>query len=189
MTTRTGKSIVISRRAFATSLLASAALGVGAGELAGPLASSQAQPAAVAAKAPAACSQFAVNVGHAFTTLGTLLEDAECRHRFDDHHAERGEADEQRRHLPVLVPARSSLALPDRVEAEHHHAGACEPDVGALDVRLESCVLHPVARHVRHRGERPFTFGTVDVRSDDEARHSLELPDLDRVSVLSLIHI
>ena len=76
MTTRTGKSILISRRAFATSLLASAALGVGAGELAGPLASSQAQPAAVAAKAPAACSQFAVNVGHAFTTLGTLLEDA-----------------------------------------------------------------------------------------------------------------
>jgi hypothetical protein len=76
MTTRTGKSILISRRAFATSLLASAALGIGVGELAGPLASSQAQAPAVAAKAPAACSQFAVNVGHAFTTLGTLLEDA-----------------------------------------------------------------------------------------------------------------
>jgi hypothetical protein len=76
MTTHTGKSILISRRAFATSLLASAALGIGVGELAGPLASSQAQPAAVAAKAPAACSQFAVNVGHAFTTLGTLLEDS-----------------------------------------------------------------------------------------------------------------
>jgi hypothetical protein len=75
MTTRTGRSILISRRAFATSLRASAAFGVGAGELAGPLASSQAHPAAVAAKAPAACSQFAVNVGHAFTTLGTLLED------------------------------------------------------------------------------------------------------------------
>ena len=76
MTTQTGKSILISRRAFATSLLASAALGVGVGELALPLASSQAHPAAVAAKAPAACSQFAVNVGHAFTDLGTILEDA-----------------------------------------------------------------------------------------------------------------
>jgi len=76
MTTRTGTSILISRRAFATSLLASAALGLGVGELASPLASSQAHPVAVAAKAPAACSQFAVNVGHAFTVLGTLLEDA-----------------------------------------------------------------------------------------------------------------
>ncbi len=55
MTTRTGKSILISRRALATSLLASAALGVGIGELASPLASSQAHPAAVAAKAPAGC--------------------------------------------------------------------------------------------------------------------------------------
>lgn len=76
MTTLRGRSILISRRAFATSLLASAALGVGAGELAGPLASSQAQPVAVAAKAPAACSTFAINVGHAFTALGILLEDA-----------------------------------------------------------------------------------------------------------------
>jgi hypothetical protein len=76
MTTRAGKSILITRRAFATSLLASAALGVGAGELAGPLASSQAQPVAIAAKAPVSCAQFAVNVGHAFTVLGTLLEDA-----------------------------------------------------------------------------------------------------------------
>jgi hypothetical protein len=76
MTTRTGKSILISRRAFATSLLASAALGLGIGELASPLASSQAHPVAVVAKAPAACSQFAVNVGHAFTDLGTILEDA-----------------------------------------------------------------------------------------------------------------
>lgn len=76
MTTGTSRSFLISRRAFATSLLASAALGVGVGELASPLASSQAHPAAVAAKAPAACSQFAVNVGHAFTVLGGILEDA-----------------------------------------------------------------------------------------------------------------
>jgi hypothetical protein len=76
MRTRTGNSILISRRAFATSLLASVALGVGIGELASPLASSQAHPAAVVAKAPAACSQFAVNVGHAFTVLGAILEDA-----------------------------------------------------------------------------------------------------------------
>ena len=76
MTTRTGTSILISRRAFATSLLASAALGLGVGELALPLASSQAHPVAVAARAPAACTQFAVNVGHAFTVLGTILDDA-----------------------------------------------------------------------------------------------------------------
>ena len=76
MTTRSARHITISRRAFTASILASAALGLGVGELAGPLASSQAQPAAVAAKAPAACSQFATNVGHAFTVLGTLLEDA-----------------------------------------------------------------------------------------------------------------
>jgi hypothetical protein len=76
MSTRTGKSILISRRAFATSLLASAALGLCIGELASPLASSQAHPAAVAAKAPAACAQFAIDVGHAFTVLGTILNDA-----------------------------------------------------------------------------------------------------------------
>jgi hypothetical protein len=76
MSTRTGKSILISRRAFATSLLASAALGLGIGELASPLASSQAHPPAVAAKAPAACARFAIDVGHAFTVLGTILNDA-----------------------------------------------------------------------------------------------------------------
>jgi hypothetical protein len=57
-------------------LLASGALGVGIGELAAPLSPSQAHPAAVAATAPAACDAFAVNVGHAFTILGTILEDA-----------------------------------------------------------------------------------------------------------------
>jgi len=76
MTTRSGSSIVISRRAFAAALLASATLGVGVGELAAPLAPTQAHPAAIAANAPAACGQFAVNVGHAFTILGTILEDA-----------------------------------------------------------------------------------------------------------------
>ena len=76
MTTRGGRAILISRRAFATALLASATLGVGVGELAAPLAPTQAHPVALAAKAPAACSQFAVNVGHAFTDLGTILQDA-----------------------------------------------------------------------------------------------------------------
>ena len=75
MTHRT-KSIVITRRAFATSLLASGALGIGIGEVAAPLAQSQARPVAVAAKAPAACGTFATNVGHAFEVLGTILIDA-----------------------------------------------------------------------------------------------------------------
>jgi len=69
------RTLQISRRAFAASLLASGALGVGVGELAAPLSPSQAH-VAVAAKAPAACGQFAVNVGHAFVILGTILEDA-----------------------------------------------------------------------------------------------------------------
>jgi hypothetical protein len=76
MSTHTGKSILISRRALGVSLLASAALGLGVGELASPLASSQAHPPAVAAKAPAACAQFASSVGQGFTVLGTILEDA-----------------------------------------------------------------------------------------------------------------
>jgi hypothetical protein len=92
MTTRRSKSIVISRRAFATALLASATLGVGAGELAGPLSASQAHPPAIAAKAPAACSQFAVNVGHAFTVLGTILEDASKYPPFISQAAEAGAA-------------------------------------------------------------------------------------------------
>ena len=75
MTHRT-KSIVITRRAFAASLLASGALGIGIGEVAAPLAQSQARPVAVASKAPAACGTFATNVGHAFEVLGTILIDA-----------------------------------------------------------------------------------------------------------------
>jgi hypothetical protein len=76
MPVQRGRSFLITRRAFATSLLASAALGIGVGELASPLASSQAHPVAVAAKAPAACGTFAVNVGHAFDDLGAILQDA-----------------------------------------------------------------------------------------------------------------
>jgi hypothetical protein len=76
MTTHRGNTIELSRRAFAASLLASGALGIGIGEVAAPLAASQAHPVAVAANAPAACASFAVNVGHAFTILGTILEDA-----------------------------------------------------------------------------------------------------------------
>ena len=56
MTTYRSKSFLITRRTFAASLLASGALGIGIGEVAGPLAQSQAQPLAVAAKAPAACA-------------------------------------------------------------------------------------------------------------------------------------
>ncbi|HEY7967625.1 MAG TPA: hypothetical protein VID68_11400 [Solirubrobacteraceae bacterium] len=67
-------TFVISRRAFATSLLATGALGIGVGELAAPLAPSQAH--AVTAAVPSACAKFAVNVGHAFTYLGLALEDA-----------------------------------------------------------------------------------------------------------------
>ncbi len=69
-------TIQISRRAFAASLLATGALGLCIGEVAAPLAASQAHTVARAAKAPAACDSFAVNVGHAFQILGTILEDA-----------------------------------------------------------------------------------------------------------------
>ncbi|HEX4035242.1 MAG TPA: hypothetical protein VHX66_12440 [Solirubrobacteraceae bacterium] len=67
-------TFVISRRAFAASLLATAALGIGVGELAAPLAPSQAH--AVTAAVPPSCGKFAQNVGHALTYLGTALEDA-----------------------------------------------------------------------------------------------------------------
>jgi hypothetical protein len=48
MTTYRSKSFLITRRTFAASLLASGALGIGIGEVAGPLAQSQAQPPGVA---------------------------------------------------------------------------------------------------------------------------------------------
>jgi hypothetical protein len=70
------RTIQISQRAFAAALLAAGAVGVGIGEVASPLASSQAQPVAHAAAAPAACVTFATNVGTAFQVLGAILEDA-----------------------------------------------------------------------------------------------------------------
>jgi hypothetical protein len=76
MRTHRSSMIQLSRRAFAASLLATGALGIAIGEVAAPLASSQAHPAAIAAKAPAACDRFATSVGSAFEILGTLLEDA-----------------------------------------------------------------------------------------------------------------
>ena len=78
MTThRTHRStmIQISRGAFAASLLATAVIGIGVGEVAAPLASSQAHQSARAA-APKACATFAVSVGNAFQILGKLLDDA-----------------------------------------------------------------------------------------------------------------
>jgi len=50
MTTYRSKSFLITRRTFAASLLASAALGIGIGEVAAPLAQSQAQPLAAVAE-------------------------------------------------------------------------------------------------------------------------------------------
>jgi len=76
MTTYRSTSFLITRRTFAASLLASGALGFGIAEVAGPPAQSQAQPPAVAAKAPAACSSFATSVGNGFVVLGTILTDA-----------------------------------------------------------------------------------------------------------------
>jgi len=67
-------TFVISKRAFAASLLATGALGIGVGELAAPLAPSEAH--AVTAAVPPACGKFAVDTGHALTYLGTALEDA-----------------------------------------------------------------------------------------------------------------
>jgi hypothetical protein len=76
MSPHRSKTIPITRRAFAASLLASGALGIGIGEVAAPLAQSQAHPVAVASKAPKACSTFATSVGNAFVVLGTILTDA-----------------------------------------------------------------------------------------------------------------
>lgn len=68
------RPITITRRTLALAMLASAALGVGVGEMAAPLQSSQAH--ARVAAAPAACQTFENSVGTAFTILGTILEDA-----------------------------------------------------------------------------------------------------------------
>ena len=76
MTTQRSNTIQISRGTFAASLLATAVIGIGIGEVASPLASSQAHPIARAAAAPQACDTFAVSVGNAFQILGTILEDA-----------------------------------------------------------------------------------------------------------------
>ena len=62
MTTHRSATIQLSRRAFATALLAAATLGIGIGEVAAPLASSQAHPVA--------------KVGSAFEILGSILQDA-----------------------------------------------------------------------------------------------------------------
>ena len=72
--THRSKPITITRTTLAVAMLASGALGVGVGELAAPLQSSQAH--ARIAKAPAVCRTFEVSVGNAFTILGTILEDA-----------------------------------------------------------------------------------------------------------------
>jgi hypothetical protein len=76
MTGQRSGTIQLSHRAFAAALLAAGILGVGIGEVAEPLGSSQAHSVARAAAAPAACDSFATNVGHAFTILGGILEDA-----------------------------------------------------------------------------------------------------------------
>jgi hypothetical protein len=72
---RTG-TIRLSHRAFAAALLAAGTLGIAIGEVASPLASSQADPLARAAAVPAAWTPWATNVGHAFTILGGILDDA-----------------------------------------------------------------------------------------------------------------
>ncbi len=76
MTTHRSSTFEISRRTFAAALLAAGTLGIGIGEVAAPLASSQAHTVARAAAAPPACATFASNVGTGFTILGTILEDA-----------------------------------------------------------------------------------------------------------------
>ena len=59
MTTHRSATIQLSRRAFATALLAAATLGIGIGEVAAPLASSQAHPVAKVAAAPGSILQDA----------------------------------------------------------------------------------------------------------------------------------
>ncbi|MGD0384575.1 MAG: hypothetical protein ABSB73_00410 [Solirubrobacteraceae bacterium] len=76
MTTDRSKTIQISHRTFAVALLAAGTLGIAIGEVAAPLASSQAHAVARAAAVPAACDSFAKNVGTAFEVLGGILEDA-----------------------------------------------------------------------------------------------------------------
>jgi hypothetical protein len=68
------RPITITRRTLALAILASGALGIGIGEMAAPLQSSQAH--ARVAAAPAVCRTFENSVGTAFTILGTILQDA-----------------------------------------------------------------------------------------------------------------
>lgn len=63
--------IQVSRRALALALVATGGLGVGAGELAGPLAASQAT--AVSAAVPSACRTFATNVASALDDLSAVI--------------------------------------------------------------------------------------------------------------------
>jgi hypothetical protein len=76
MHTQATRRIQISPRAFAAALLAAGTVGIGIGEVASPLAASQAAGAAHSAAAPAACVTFATKVGTAFQVLGAILEDA-----------------------------------------------------------------------------------------------------------------
>jgi hypothetical protein len=76
MTTDRSTTIQISHRTFAVALLAAGTLGIAIGEVAAPLASSQAHSVARTAAVPAACDSFAKNVGTAFEVLGGILEDA-----------------------------------------------------------------------------------------------------------------
>ena len=63
--------IQISRRALALALVATGGLGVGAGELAGPLATGQAS--AVKASVPTACRSFATAVAGALNDLSVVV--------------------------------------------------------------------------------------------------------------------
>jgi hypothetical protein len=67
------KPIQISRRALALALVATGGLGVGAGELAGPLAASQAT-AAHPATVPTACRTFATDVAGALQALAVVVK-------------------------------------------------------------------------------------------------------------------
>jgi hypothetical protein len=116
--THAGRGIWITRRALVAALLATGALGVGIGELAAPLAPSQAHPAAAAASVPAVCDTFANNVGNAFKILGTILEDASRYPSFISQAAQAGAAHNNAKLNSI---AASVTAVTSKITAQNTH--------------------------------------------------------------------
>ena len=108
------RPITITRRTLALAMLASGALGIGIGEMAAPLQSSQAH--ARIAAAPPVCRTFENSVGTAFTILGTILEDASKYPPLIPQAYQAGVSHSSAKYAAV---GRSLLTITARIEAEN----------------------------------------------------------------------